>query len=664
METFLPTPMQPVLQHPANQLCRLLLQKGLKSIIVLFIAWLFQPVSLNAQDTLLDPVTVTSSLTRQRVSATGRNIISIKGETLKQLPIHSIDELLRYLPGIEVQMRGPAGSQSDILVRGGTFQQVLVLLDGNRLNDPLTGHFNSYIPIAIAEIERIEIVKGASSAMYGTEAVGAVIQIISKTFAARSNNTNHQAGVKITAGEYGLKNIDAGGFLQKNNTAFSAGIVSNNADGQPQRGTDGFFHNNTVSASVKKIISPHFDISLRSSYDRRDFSAQNFYTAFTSDTATEKVSSWWNQLKLAYEKERQSFSFDAGYKQTDDEYHFTKTAAPNSNHSKIIQALALYSYRLQPQSTLTTGLQYLNKSITSNDRGDHSVAQAGAFISLQQQLFSNLHINPALRLDHNATYGWELVPQISASWKFRQFILRGNAGKTTRDADFTERYNNYNKTLVTSGNIGNPSLQAEHSFSYEAGADYFLHNDLKIAATYFHKNYEQLIDWVKTPYADMPRKTNLSPTGNYFLAKNISSVVTSGFETDLQYTKIIDSTQSLYGTLGLVWINSNSDGNTPSLYISSHADFMLNFNLVYGYRFLKLALNGIYKQRPEQTGNAALAALSKDYFVLNTRLDGSIIKNKLALFLQADNLFDRHYADRFGVPMPGRWLMAGIDWKL
>src|SRR3978361_2092596 len=118
----------------------------------------------------LDPVTVTASIAPIATSKTGRNITVIKGEQLDKQPIHSIDELLKYLPGIEVQQRGPMGAQSDIIIRGGTFQQVLVVLDGIRLNDPLTGHFSSYIPIAPAEIERIEILKGAASAIYGTQA--------------------------------------------------------------------------------------------------------------------------------------------------------------------------------------------------------------------------------------------------------------------------------------------------------------------------------------------------------------------------------------------------------------------------------------------------------------------------------------------------------------
>src|SRR5262245_15238102 len=78
----------------------------------------------------LDPVTITAGMNDQNQSQTGRNIFVIKGEKFLDLPVHSVDELLRYLPGLEIQSRGPLGAQSDIVVRGGTFQQVLVILDG------------------------------------------------------------------------------------------------------------------------------------------------------------------------------------------------------------------------------------------------------------------------------------------------------------------------------------------------------------------------------------------------------------------------------------------------------------------------------------------------------------------------------------------------------
>src|SRR5690349_16821525 len=196
------------------------------------------------------------------------------------LPVHSLDELLRYLPGMEIQMRGPMGSQSDIVLRGGTFQQVLVLVDGVRVNDPNTGHFSSYIPISPAEIDRIEVLKGASSAIYGSEAVGGVVQVITKSFAARQKQDRLQVQAQATGGEYNLWGVNAGGFYQHNKTAIGGGWLSNNTDGQLQRGTRGFLNNNTASISLGQFINDHWQVAVRGAYDNRDFSAQNFYTTF------------------------------------------------------------------------------------------------------------------------------------------------------------------------------------------------------------------------------------------------------------------------------------------------------------------------------------------------------------------------------------------------
>jgi iron complex outermembrane receptor protein len=608
----------------------------------------------------LDPVTITATLTPVSASKTGRNILIIKGEQFNKLPVHSIDELLRYLPGLEVQARGPMGSQSDILVRGGTYQQVLVILDGIRLNDPLTGHFNSYIPISVAEIDRIEVLKGASSAIYGTEAVGAVIHIISKTFHAKQDQHKKELQAQLAGGQYDLIAANAGGCYQHKNTAVSAGVVTNHATGQQQRGTTGFFDNTTLSASLKHWLSKYWSIALRAAYDSRDFAAQNFYTSFSSDTATEKVSSWWSHLKLNYEKGKDRFSIDMGYKDTKDHYQFRKGSTANENKSKILQGLAIYDRRFDENTVLTSGVQLQEKLIRSNDRGNHQVDYAGAFVILNKKLGNSFHISPAIRFDWNDRAGWDIIPQLNVSYRYDQFQLRASAGKTTRDADFTERFNNYNKAYVSSGSIGNPDLESERSFSTEAGVDYFIGSHLKLSATYFNKKYSRLIDFVLTPYADMPRKDNLDPSGSYLLAKNIAEVKTNGFETDIQFTKSIGKDQSIYSTLGLVWMSSKSNGTTPSLYISSHADFITNFNIIYRYKFLQLAVNGIYKRRPAQSGNAALVQLSSDYFVMNMRFDAFVWKNKVGLYIEADNIFDRLYADRFGVPMPGSWWLGGI----
>lgn len=336
---------------------------------------------LPAQETEneLDPVILSASFTPERISRTGRNILVIKGDRFQQLPVHSIDELLRYLPGIEVQARGPMGAQSDIVLRGGTFQQVLVIIDGVRVNDPNTGHFTSYIPISPAEIERIEILKGAASAIYGSEAVGGVIHVITKSFASRLGARGQHINGQVTAGQYGLRNAQAGVFTTDGKTAIGGGIITNNADGQQQRGTRGFFHNHTTSFSLSHHFSEKLQLSFRSAVDHRKFAAQNFYTTFASDTANERVKTIWSQVHLSYSSGKTTTRFSGGFKFLDDRYAFNSLAVPNRNKSRLWQALITNEWKINSQSMLTTGGQFISRQITSNDRGEHKVDQAAAF---------------------------------------------------------------------------------------------------------------------------------------------------------------------------------------------------------------------------------------------------------------------------------------------
>ena len=617
--------------------------------------------SLLAQENELDPVTVAASLQPIKASKTGRNLVVIKGEKLADLPVHSIDELLRYVPGLEVQARGPFGAQSNIILRGGTFQQVLVIVDGIRVNDPNTGHFTSYIPIAPGEIERIEVLKGASSAVYGSDAVGGIINIITKTFASRSIPKKTQSTTQLTAGEYGFYSVNTGLFASNGKTSFGGGILSNNTHGQPQRGIRGFVNANTLSASVGHRFNDQWQLSFRSAFDHRKFAAQNFYTSFVSDTAQETVRTFWNQLQLTKQSATHTFRLQAGYKSLNDSFAFNKASVTNQNKSGLWQVLATGEFRVSEKATLTPGLQYINKNIRSNDRGNHNLSQAAAFLVLNQRIGEKFFAAPAARLEWNERSGWEAVPQLNLSYRTQHFQLRGSAGKTIRDADFTERYNNYNKAFVASGRIGNPDLKAERSFSYEAGADYFVGSSLKISGTFFQRRHKNLIDYVNTPYSQMPRQANLSSTGVYALAKNIAEVTTTGAETDVQFTKQLSSNSSFWANLGFTWLSSESSSATPSLYVSSHARYLTNFNLQYSHKQFMVSANGLYKMRRGQAASTpAIAKVSTDYFVLNVKGEAAVVQNVVRVFVEVDNLTDRLYTDILGAQMPGRWFMGGI----
>ncbi|KAA6441035.1 TonB-dependent receptor [Dyadobacter flavalbus] len=628
-----------------------------------------------AQEISLDPVTVTSSITEKRASQTGRNIAVIKGEYFQDLPVNSIDELLRYVPGVEMQARGPMGSQSDIVLRGGTFQQVLVILDGLRLNDPNTGHFNSYIPVAASEIDRIEVLKGASSAIYGSDAVGGVIHVITKTFSARLHAENPQENIRkttvnaaVTGGQYGLFNVNAGAFIQRNKLALSGGLITNNASGVQQRGIKGYFNNNTASLSLSYAISPNWEAAVRSSYDHRDFAAQNFYTVIKSDTASEIVKTSWNQFRIGYKKSSTNVSFSGGYKAVNDRYQFNPHAIANNSKSQLWQGLLTWQQTLSQHTSLISGINYQNRKISSNDRGNHTINQLAPFVSLSQNIGENVTVSPSVRLDWRENIGTELVPQINVSYKKGSWQLRGSAGKTIRDADFTERFNNYNKAIVTGGNVGNPDLSAEKSFSYEAGADWFLTKSnatqLKISGTFFQRLQNDLIDYVITPYAQMPRKDNLSPTGTFGLARNIANVNTTGLELDMQLVNAFSENRKLILNSGLTWLDSESGEAVTSFYISSHAKFLTNFSAIYQHSNFSFSINGIYKARAAREASAIEAAITKEYFVLNARAEYAFYSRKLAAFVQADNAFDTQYSDLLGSRMPGRWLMGGLKFSI
>lgn len=618
----------------------------------------------SAQSTDLDPVTITASVFPTNTSQTGRNVISINGEQLSQLPLHSIDELLRYLPGVEMQARGPMGAQSDISLRGGTFQQTLIMVDGIRVNDPNTGHFASYIPIAPSEIDRIEILKGASSAIYGSEAVGGVIHIITKSFVQKQAR-QLQANAQLTAGQYGLWSGNAGIAGSTGKTSFAAGVLTNNTNGQWQRGIRGFMHATTVSASLSHQINDHWNVALRTAFDRRRFAAQNFYTSFLSDTAQETVSTFWNQAQLTYADSNHTLRLQVGYKALQDSFLFNKLSVTNQNKSELWQALLTDERGLSAKTTIVPGIQFINKKIASNDRGNHNLSQAAGFVVLNQQIGQHFFAAPAIRLQWMENTGWEVVPQINLAYKYRKLNLRGSAGKTIRDADFTERYNNYGKAVVASGQrLGNPDLVAERSFSYEGGADYQVSNWLKVSSTFFQRFHRRLIDYVPTSYLLISRKENLLPTGVYAFAKNIAQVNTTGFETDVQFIKKINSKSQLWATAGLIIMQSKSSDTTPSLYISSHAKLLANFNIQYTYRLLQVSLNGLYKKRqPQKVASPLLTPVSADYFVLNAQVQFYIIPKKLSAFVQVDNLTDKTYTDLLGARMPNRWWMGGIKYS-
>lgn len=629
----------------------------MKQLIVCFLLLFY--TGAYCQDSLeLDPVNITSSRINQHVSKTGRSVTIISGKTLQNIPSQSIDDLLKYAAGMNVQQRGPGGSQADIVLRGGTFQQVLVLLDGMRTNDPITGHFSAYFPILPDQIERIEILKGPSAALYGPEAVGGVIHIISKTYAAQQVQDKKKDGnFSLGAGEYGLLNSSISLNESGKRSAFSIGGMSTNAKGQTLRGDNrGYFYNQLASGKLALFLKNDWKLFLSSAIDSRDFAAQNFYTIFSSDTATEKVKTWWNHFRVEKNSMRSTHSLDFTFKKTSDHYVFNPASLPNDNRSGYLSLQYVYLNKRFSNITWQAGSNAEQKQIRSNDRGSHnnSTAAAFGFISFQKNMLS---LNGGARIQHDENYGTKLLPQASLAYKVQSLVFFANAGRSARSADFTERFNNYNKPLVNSGNIGNPALDAETGWTYEAGATISRKN-VRLTASAFLRDQENVIDWVPTPYDQMPRPENLNAGGNFALAKNISTLQTTGIDANLYFTHNWNDVR-ITANLAATFLHSSSSQQTPSFYILSHAKTVFQQTISLTTRNFGLTCNGLYALRNPQQAPAIKADVTREYYVTNLKAFYRI--KWITAYVQVQNLGDKKYSDLLGSSMPGRWTSAGIN---
>lgn len=629
---------------------------------------LTQAQEAKTLDTLVvsKEVVISSSRVPQTAAGSGRNISTISAQMIEDTPAHTPDELLRYISGIEVQSRGAFGTQSDFSMRGSTFSQVLVLVDGMRINDPLTAHFNSNIPVAPDEIQRIEVLHGPAAAQYGADAVGGVINIITHTFGSQSNEEQTRARIKGGYGQNDLK-MGRGGFYHSNESyRISGGGMWHQSPGQEL--ADDYKNrfniaNGSVSGGVK--LNNNWDLALRTGYDYRDFNARYFYTASPLDEATETVSMWWNQMRLQRSTQNSVTTMKGSFKRTNDEFIFNPQF-PGNNHTTSRGALQLYQYRqLSAGWDLTYGAQLDNRTIRSNDRGDHSNWHYAGFTMVQWQPTNPITISGSLRLDHDDNYGTELMPQLSFSYQQEQWILRASGGRSVRAPSYTERFISTNLAgpLTEGRNVGNPWLQAERAWSGETGVDLFPWENVRFSATGFVRESSNLIDYAMTNTAQIRNDDNLQSGGNYLYARNINNVTTAGVETELSISKNLGKSWLVNSTMGYSFTDFFGGEDVASKYISNYARHLVNGIVSVSHGPVEGSVSAVWKKRQSSSNGNIGAFKSSVYSLWNVKLNYEITQ-QVSVGVQIDNVFDQDNQDVLGARMPGRWALGTLSWRL
>lgn len=648
--------------------------KTLYSVLCL----IFSLGTLASQSSLLlDTVYVNASRISSTIEETGKSVLVLDQADIQAQNPSSFDDLLRSLPGLNINYRGGFGVQADIGLRGSTFSQVLILVDGLRINDPLTAHFNNYLPVNLSDIAQIEIIKGPASTSFGADAVGGIIHIKTKTFTAKHSSKDELTLNGFAAlGQHNLTEHDLGINYKQGKLLLSGSHKQSLSDGEPYVNPNfiagvasdslvrSFFDLRTYTAAAKYFMSDNTTAYARFSRDERHFSARHFYTRSTFDESVETVNTSKFDIGVKHTRNKSTTTLLTSYRSTSDLFVFNPLFSPNMHRTNQWIGNISHTHILSPAVHLVAGLNYIKKEIESNDRGDHSNNSGGVFTEIKYKPTSQLTLNTGLRVENDQNFGTEVLPQINISYKKGACTFRGGFGKSIRAADFTERYISSQISNLSAGrNLGNPDLEAERAWNGEVGIDYKNQTGFTVSNTVFYRNSSNLIDYLFTPATEIPNNENLDPEASYFYATNISEASTFGNELAINYRKDFNSDCRLNTGLSYTFIQTTNDDDEVSKYLANHPKHNLGMNIKLDARYFSVGLSGSYIIRSEEFAEAILAEVPETYFLvdLNTSIS---LGDKAQVFLNVRNLLDTNYQEILGAQMPGRWFKGGVKWNI
>ncbi len=664
-----------------------------KFTLLLFISFFTSPVLFAQLSVELDSISVTASRITTTVSESGKHVSVITRQDIRNMAVTSVDELLRSLPGVNINARQGFGVQADVGIRGSTFSQVLFMLDNVPLNDPLTAHFNTNIPVSMSEIGQVELIRGPASTSYGADAVGGVVHIKTKMYMEREiesgNGLLRHANTDIAAGENGLQMADAAVELQANRWRFSASVRSSRSDGETfanpgftggisdQQEYNSYFKLLNTSAAISHRFSENWSWYVRGGYDKRDFDARYFYTRSIFDESTEEITSRWGLTSLNYNNGNHRVELNASYRSVDDIFDFNSAITPANEHTTNLMYLNL-SHQVEFDASrvrflgnrisrvrVMTGGQFVDKKIESTDRGNHQDGMGGFYVISSANWQGGLSVTSSLRLQFDASGSANLLPQLSAAYNFESLTLRSSVGQAVRVGDFTERYiSSEISNLTPLRNIGNPDLQPEKSTTFDAGFDWRPARQLRFSPTFFYRSSSNLIDYALVNSNQIQNATNLLPDEEYFYASNISSSSARGveflFDGNLRFT----NNRTLSAGTGYTYIKTTSNQETVSRYIANHPSHQISFSLHYNSSIFSVQSQSNYNVRSSESDAIVNGDVPSSYFMTHLRVSVSPFGEGVRFYSRIINLTNTQYQEILGAPMPGRWMMGGVQVSL
>lgn len=450
----------------------------------------------------LEPVVVTATKIETPPEQLGASVSVITEEELRAYNYTRVEDVLRSVPGVEVQRSGGLGKATSVRIRGAGPNQVQILIDGMRVKSPTLGSFD-FADLSLDDIERIEIVRGPQSTLHGADAIGGVIQIITKKGRGRPAGTlsvqggNRQTFREQTAGSgaFGRFNFSVSGS-RMDSRGQERTFDNDDSDQTAFAGRFGFeLPWNASFAATGRYAKSTTDVPVNLFLDRRDPDSQQ-QTEFSLFTLRydQKVFPWWTvEARMGQMWNNQGFHNGP---QPPGDFAFTSQVNTRRQEFELLS-----TWEIAKLNTVTLGLEHRNER--GDIRGTFSKETNARSLFLQDELrlFDRVFLGGGVRFEDNDVFGGESTPRVSLAYLVKETgtKLRGGYGEGFRAPTLNDLFfPDFTGGLCPP--FGNVNLRPERSRSWEAGADQKLwENRLRLGVSYFRNKFKDLITIVNVP---------------------------------------------------------------------------------------------------------------------------------------------------------------------
>lgn len=572
----------------------------------------------------LDSVTIESTRIDLPFKENSRTISIITAEVIEGSPATNLAELLQQEAGIDIRRQGIYGMQADLYIRGGSFDQTLLLIDGIKVEDPQTGHHTLNIALPLEVIKRIEIIKGPAARIFGQNAFTGAINIVTKTNGDLKNNVGFQLG------SYNQQHATAtlGKSLDNTNVMGHASI--NSSEGY-RYNTDFQNQNYFLKSSFNTKTTP---IDVIATFSERKFGGNQFYAIDAKEQYEETQSSLVG-ISTIIKRGDLKISPQLYWKRNQDMYLYIRNNPSVYRNLHISNKVGIQINSSYSSSIGVTGfgIDVAKVKMNSNRLGNRERWMGNFFLEHRFSLLDNkLDVTPGVAINYFSEFDFNAFPGIDLGYHINDsFRVYANAGYTYRVPTYNDLY------YVGRQDIGNENLVPERAISEEIGLKYF-GNKLTASVAFFNRDSDNLIDYTKENEDDKWQSNNLKRLNSNGIEAQLSSPFKLGQYTQslsLGYTYLNEDLGTVKSNFSKYIINSLNQHLTANI----KTQFSKNFSQSVVYKFADRA-NG------------------ENYSVVDVQL--KLMINTLELTLTGNNIFNASYIETGIVPMPKGNVLVGL----